>query len=299
MDAGIVSLPICCMHTVPDSEEGAALPLCLSLTSKQYKETLPREALLLDNLRRQKSSRWYQADNRFCLSEGPSETTKDFACLMVTSEFAEGDLKSAEICRLHYSLKREYNVVVECDPPSATVFCMPIGIERRISVNAGNGMCTEIALRKPVIQLHNRYSMRVKSNARTFAFMLLWSNKARGSITLELVGDKGPDTAMGGSSSQFTRAVHQKLVRLSSQFKDLQNSMKKVVEFIEKLTKRLGSLKQKARTHSSRRLCQACTGTWFHKYNLSEHSHAPTCALLPYQFCLLLFLVARPMGPHC
>ena len=37
---------------------------------------------------------------------------KDFARLMVTSEFAEGDLKSAVICRPHYGLKREYNVVV-------------------------------------------------------------------------------------------------------------------------------------------------------------------------------------------
>ena len=53
-----------------------ALPLCLSLTSKQYKETLAREALLLDNLRRQKSSCWYEADDGFCLSEGLSETTK-------------------------------------------------------------------------------------------------------------------------------------------------------------------------------------------------------------------------------
>ena len=227
MDAGIVSLPICCMHTVPDSDEGPALPLCLSLTSKQYKETLPRDAPLLDNLRRQKSSRWYEADDGFCLSEGLSETTKDFARLMVTSEFAEGDLKSAVICRLHYGLKREYNVVVECHPPSATLFCMPIGIERRISGNAGNGLCTEIPLRKPVIQLLNAYSMHVKGNAGTFAFMLLWSNKARGSITLELVGDKGPDTAMGGSSSQFTRAVHQNPVRLSIQFEDLQNNMKK------------------------------------------------------------------------
>ena len=69
--------------------------------------------------------------------------------------------------------------------------------------------------------------------AFAFAFMLLWSNKARGSITLELVGDKGPDTAIGGSSSQFTRAVHQKLVRLGSQFPNLQNNIKKVVEFIE------------------------------------------------------------------
>ena len=74
---------------------------------------------------------------------------------MVTSEFAEGDLKSAIICRLYYGLKREYNVGFEGDPPSATVFCMPPGIEGRISVNAGNGMCTEIPLRKPVIQLHN------------------------------------------------------------------------------------------------------------------------------------------------
>ena len=89
-------------------------------------------------------------------------------------------------------------------------------------------MCTEIHLRKPFIQLHNGYSMHVKGNARTFAFMLLCSNKARGSITLELVGDKGPDTAVGGSSSQFTRAVHQKLVRLSSQFENLRNNMKKV-----------------------------------------------------------------------
>ena len=78
--------------------------------------------------------------------------------------------------------------------------------------------------------------MHVKGNARTFAFMLLWSNKARGSITLELVGDKGPDTAMGGSSTQVVRAVHQKLVRLS-QFENLQNNMKKIVEFIEKLNK--------------------------------------------------------------
>ena len=72
----MASLPICCMHTVPDSEEGAALPFCLSLTSKQYKETLAREALLLDNLRRQKGSRWYEADDGFSLSEGLSETTK-------------------------------------------------------------------------------------------------------------------------------------------------------------------------------------------------------------------------------
>ena len=42
---------------------------------------------------------------------------------------------------------------------------------------------------------------------------------------------------MGGSSSQFTRAVQQKLVRLSSQFEDLENNMKKVVEFIEKFNK--------------------------------------------------------------
>ena len=211
--------------------------MCLSSTSKQYKETLAREALLLDNLRRQKSSRWYEDDDGFCLSEGLSETTKDFARLMVTSEVAEGDLKSAVVSRLHYSLKREYNVVVECDSPSATVFCMPIGIERRISVNAGNGMCTQISLRKPVIPLHNGYSMHVKGNARTFAFMLLWSNKAHGSITLKLVGDKGPDTAMGGSSTQSTRAVHQKPVRLSSQFEDLPKNMKRVVEFIEKFNK--------------------------------------------------------------
>ena len=105
--AGIVSLPICCMHTVPDSEKGAALPLRLSLTSKQYKEKLAREALLLGNSRRQKSCRWYEADDGFCLSQGLSETTKDFARLMVTSEFAEDDLKSAVICRLHYGLKRE------------------------------------------------------------------------------------------------------------------------------------------------------------------------------------------------
>ena len=123
---------------------------------------------MLDNLRRQKSSRWYEADDRFCLFEGLSETKNDFARLMVTSEFAEGDLKSAVICRLLYGLKREYNVAVECDLPSATVVCMPIGIERRISVNAGNGMCTEIPLRKPVIQVHNGYSMHVKGNARTF-----------------------------------------------------------------------------------------------------------------------------------
>ena len=76
MDAGIVSLPICCMHTVPDSEERAALPLCLSLTSKQYKETLAREALLLHNLRRQNSSSWYEANDGFCLSEGLSKTKK-------------------------------------------------------------------------------------------------------------------------------------------------------------------------------------------------------------------------------
>ena len=157
----------------------------------------------------------YLSPSWFCLSEGLPETTKDFAGLMVTSEFAEGDLKSAVICRLHYGLKREYNVVVECDPPSANVFWMPIGIERRISVNAGNGMRREIPLRKPVIQLQNGCSMHVKGNARTFAFMLLWGNKARGSIMLDLVGDKGPDTALGGSSSQFTRAVHQKLVRNS------------------------------------------------------------------------------------
>ena len=81
------------------------------------------------------------------------------------------------------------------------------------------------------------YSMHVTGNARTFAFTLLWSNKARGSITPELVGDKGPDTAIGGSSSQFTCAVHHKLVRLSSQFEDLQNNMKKVVDFIEKFNK--------------------------------------------------------------
>ena len=101
----------------------------------------------------------------------------------------------------------------------------------------GNGMCTEIPLRKPVIGLHNGYSMHVKGNARTCAFMLLWSNKARGSIALELVGDKGPDTTMGGSSSQFTRAVHQNPVRLSSQFQDLGNNMKKVLAFIEKFNK--------------------------------------------------------------
>ena len=142
MDAGIVSLPICCMHTVPDSEEGAALPLCLSVTSKQDKETLAREALLLDNLRRHKNSCWYEADDGFCLSDGLSETPKDFAGLMVTSELAQCDMKSAVICRLHYKIKREYNVVVECDTPSATVFCMPTGIGRRISVNAGNGLCT-------------------------------------------------------------------------------------------------------------------------------------------------------------
>ena len=98
-------------------------------------------------------------------------------------------------------------------------------------------MCTEIPLRKPVIQLHNGYSMHIKGNARTFAFMLLWSNKARGSITLGLVCDKGPDTAMNGSSSQFTRAGHQELVRLSSQFENPQNNMKKVVVFIEKFNK--------------------------------------------------------------
>ena len=201
MDARIVSLTICCMHTVPDSEEGSALLLCLSLTSKQYKETLAREALLLNNLRRQKGSRWYEADDGFCLSEGLSETTRDFARLMVTSESPEGVLKSAVIYWLHYGLKREYNVIFECDPTSATVFCMPIGIERRISFNTGNGMCTEIPLRKPVIQLHNGYAMHVKGNAPTFAFMLLWSNKARASITLELFGDKSPNTAKGGSSS--------------------------------------------------------------------------------------------------
>ena len=83
-------------------------------------------------------------------------------------------------------------------------------------------MCTEISLRKPVIQLHNGHSMHVKGNARAFSFMLLLSNKACGSITLELAGDKGPDKAMGGSSTEFTCAVHQKLVRLSSQFEDLQ-----------------------------------------------------------------------------
>ena len=92
-------------------------------------------------------------------------------------------------------------------------------------------------LRKPVIKLHNGYSMHVKGNAQTFAFMLLWSNKAGGSIALELRGDKGPDTTVHGSSGQFTRAVHQKLVRLSSQFADLQNNMKKLVEFIEKFNK--------------------------------------------------------------
>ena len=104
---------------------------------------------------------------------------------------------------------------------------MPIGTERRISGNAG----------KPVIQLHNGYSMHAKDNTRTFAVLLLWSNKARGSITLELVGDKVPDTAMGGSSSQFTRAVQQKLVRLSIQFEALKDNMKRVVEFIEKFNK--------------------------------------------------------------
>ena len=98
-------------------------------------------------------------------------------------------------------------------------------------------MCTEIPLRKPVIQLCNGYSMHVKGNARAFSLMLLGSNKARGSITLELAGEKGPDKAMGGSSTEFTRAVHQKLLRLSSQFEDLQKNMKKCLEFIEKLNK--------------------------------------------------------------
>ena len=42
---------------------------------------------------------------------------------------------------------------------------------------------------------------------------------------------------MGGSSSQFTRAVRQKLVTLSSQFEDLENNMKKVVAFIKKFNK--------------------------------------------------------------
>ena len=79
--------------------------------------------------------------------------------------------------------------------------------------------------------------MHVKGNAGNFAFFLLWSNKARGSIRLELVGDKDPDTAMGASSSQFTRAVHQRLVRLSSHFENLQNNMRKVVEFMEKSNK--------------------------------------------------------------
>ena len=159
--------------------------MCLSLTPRDYKETLVREAFMVDNLRRQKSICWYEADDGFCMSEGLPDATKDYAHLMVTSKFAEGDLKSAVTCRFNFSLNRMCNVLVECDPPTASMCCMSIGIERRVAVNAGDGMVSEILLRKQVLQLHNRSSMHVKGNARTFAFMLPWSNKAGASITLE------------------------------------------------------------------------------------------------------------------
>ena len=126
-----------------DAHDSAA-HLHVKLTSKERETIRSQETLLLETVRRQKCQRWSLVCKGFWTLDGFSETAKDYSRLIVTSyDGATGRIDTAMLARFQQGLKQHYNISVCIEPTHAPIYCLPVGVETRLSVgDPGSNMST-------------------------------------------------------------------------------------------------------------------------------------------------------------
>ena len=158
-------------HEDDDADEhDAAAHLHVKLTSKERERIWSQETLLLETVRRQKCQRWSLVCKGFRTSDGFSETAKDYSRLIETSYGgANGRIYTALLARFQQGLKQQYNISVCIEPTVAPIYCLPVGVETRLSVgDPGSNMFTSVSAIQPLLRLRNTQQLHLKGNSRNF-----------------------------------------------------------------------------------------------------------------------------------
>ena len=82
----------------------------------------------------------------FWTSDGFSETARDYSRLIVTGyDGATGRTDTSLLARFQQGLKQRYNISVCIEPTHAPIYCLPVGVETRLSVkDPGSNMFTSV-----------------------------------------------------------------------------------------------------------------------------------------------------------
>ena len=160
-------------HEDDDADEhDAAAHLHVKLTSKEREKIWS-----LETVQRQKCQRWSLLCKGIWTSGGFSETAKDYSRLIVTSyDGANGRIDTALLARFQQGLKQHYNISVCFEAIHAPIYCLPVGVETRLSVgDPGSNMSTSVSALQLLLRLPNAQQLHLKGNSRSFGFLLLWS----------------------------------------------------------------------------------------------------------------------------
>ena len=150
-------------HEDDDADEhDFAAHLHVKLPSKEREEIWSQEILLLETVRRRKCQRWNLVCKGSWTSDGFSETAEDYSRLIVTCyDGATGRIDTALLARFQQGLKQHYNILVCIEPTHAPIYCLPVGVETRLSVgDPQSNMSTSVSALQPLLRLRNAHELQ-------------------------------------------------------------------------------------------------------------------------------------------
>ena len=168
----------------------------------------------------------------FWTSDGFLGTAKDYSRLIVTSyDGVTGQIDTALLARFQQGLKQHYKISVCIEPTHAPIYCLPAGVETRLSVgDPGSNMSTSISALQPLLRLRNAQELHLKGNSRKFGFLLLWSTIKGARLNLEDEKNQLEASAsVGGSGSDALACeVHSKLGKMKRSLADIKTQQEEL-----------------------------------------------------------------------